>query len=128
MTKVVFPTSKDIYIEVNGQKLAVVEGYRARSTKENRLIEAFGQAQPVGVAGGRVRYAVALSRVAVCTAELADGVSFYELSNFNLVIVQPDKRIVYTGCEWDEIEESAGLNDTVLENVTLTALRRMEMR
>mgnify|MGYP000364564448 CR=1 FL=1 len=26
-----FPTSRDIYLEVNGRKLAVVEGYKAHS-------------------------------------------------------------------------------------------------
>lgn len=125
--KVNFPTSRDIYLEANGRKLAVVEGYRARSTRENRVVEAFGEAQPVGVLTGRERHVVTLSRVCACESAVSDGVSFYGLSGFNLCVVKPDKRIVYAGCEWVDIEESAGLNDTVLENVTITALRRLEL-
>ena len=32
MLNITFPTSKDIYLEVNGKKLAVVESYKAKST------------------------------------------------------------------------------------------------
>jgi len=43
------------------------------------------------------------------------------------VIVKPDRRIIYSGCEWNEISESAGINDTVLEGVSLIASHRMEL-
>ncbi len=55
------------------------------------------------------------------------GSAFFELSGFNLVIVKPDRRITYSGCEWNEISESAGINDTVLEGVSLIASHRMEL-
>ena len=35
-----FPTSRDIYLEVNGRKLAVVEGYKAHSARESHYVEA----------------------------------------------------------------------------------------
>ena len=41
-----FPTSRDIYLEVNGRKLAVVEGYKAHSARESHYVEAFGSAEP----------------------------------------------------------------------------------
>ena len=44
-----FPTSRDIYLEVNGRKLAVVEGYKAHSARESHYVEAFGSAEPVGL-------------------------------------------------------------------------------
>ena len=47
MTNLFFPTSEDIYLEVNGRRLAVVESYRARSTRRNRYVEAFGEEEPV---------------------------------------------------------------------------------
>ena len=43
-----FPTSRDIYLEVNGRKLAVVEGYKAHSARERHYVEALGSAEPVG--------------------------------------------------------------------------------
>ncbi len=35
-----------------------------------------------------------------------DGINFHELSDFSLVIVKPDRRIVYTGCNWSRIDEN----------------------
>ena len=36
-----FPTSSDIYLEVEGKKVAVVQSYTARSTKTSRTVEAY---------------------------------------------------------------------------------------
>lgn len=127
MLNITFPTSKDIYIEVNGKKLAVVESYKAKSTCESQYIEAFGQNEPVGAIPGRIRHTIELSRVYVCEENPNSKVNFYELNNFNLVIVKPDRKIIYSGCEWSGINESASINNTVLENVTLIASKRMEV-
>ena len=35
-----FPTSSDIYLEVNGVKAAVVQSYTARASKTSRAVEA----------------------------------------------------------------------------------------
>ena len=48
------PTSADISIEVNGQKVAAAQSYRVQSARESRYIEAFGSREPVGTVGGRV--------------------------------------------------------------------------
>lgn len=127
MASIQFPTSQDIYLEINGKKLAVVESYRAKTTKESRYVEAFGEGQPVGVVGGRVRHRIELSRVCALSAATGDGVDMYTLSDFNLVIVKPDRRIVYSGCEWYDISESAGLSDTVAEKISIVASKRMEL-
>ena len=41
-----FPTSSDIYLEVNGVKAAVVQSYTARASKTSRAVEAFGEVEP----------------------------------------------------------------------------------
>ena len=41
-----FPTSSDIYLEVDGTKVAVVQSYSARSDKTSRAVEAFGEEEP----------------------------------------------------------------------------------
>jgi len=120
-----FPTSNDIYIEINGQKLAVAQGYKARTTRESRYVEAFGSAEPVGAVGGRVNHQLELSRVCVCDGALGDGVNFHELSGFNVVIVKRDKKIIFSGCEWAAIDENAALG--VLESVSIVATRRIEL-
>lgn len=126
MAKINFPTSRDIYLEVNGKKLAVVESYHARTSQESRYVEAFGEEEPVGTVGGRKKHTIELSRV-VMTGGGAEQIDLYSLAAFNLVIVRPDKRIVYSGCEWLELEESAALNDTVVERASIVAAKRMEL-
>ena len=84
-----FPTSADIYLELDGRKIAVVQSYRAK-------------------------------------AAISDGIDFYNLTDFSLVICKPDRKVIYSGCEWSGIQEDGELNATVAERVTLTAARRIE--
>ena len=37
-----FPTSSDIYLEIDGRKVAVVQSYAAKSTRSSQNVEAFG--------------------------------------------------------------------------------------
>ena len=119
------PTSADISIEVNCQKVAAAQSYRVQSARESRYIEAFGSREPVGTVGGRVQHKIELTRVCLCQTE---GIDFYNLSGFNLVIVQPDCKIIYSGCEWAGITETAALGDVMVESVTVAAAKRMELR
>ena len=38
-----FPTSADIYLELDGRKIAVVQSYRAKAAKSSKNIEAFAR-------------------------------------------------------------------------------------
>ena len=42
-----FPTSCDIYLELEGRKVAVVQSYTAKATKSSQVVEAFGESEPV---------------------------------------------------------------------------------
>ena len=125
MAYLTFPTSKDIYLELDGRRLATAQSYKAKTTRESRYVEAFGAAEPVGTVGGRVRHVVELTRVVVSPA--AD-VDFHALDDFNVVIVRPDGKIIYSGCQFTAIDESAPLGDLVYETLTLVARSRMEVR
>ena len=120
-----FSTSAQISIEVNGKRLAVAQSYRARTIRESRTVEAFGSREPVGAMSGRTTHQIELSRVQLLDEALGDGIDFYGLSDFTLVIAKPGQRVIYSGCEWSGIDESAGLGSVVLESVTLIAVRRM---
>lgn len=128
MEQVKIPTSADIYLEIGGVKVAVVQSYRAVTTRESRNIEAFGQAEPVAAIRGLSNYTLELSRLYATDTAISDGISFYDMEDFSLVIVKPDRRVIYTGCQWKRLEESAELGATVLEKVTLTAAGRMETK
>ena len=124
MALVSIPTGADIYLEVNGRKVAAAQSYRVKSSRESRYIEAFGSTEPVGTVGCRVKHWIELSRVCLNQKE---GLDFYELSGFNLVIVLPDSKIIYTGCEWADITQAASVGEVVLEKVSLVASRRIKL-
>lgn len=122
-----FPTSSDIYLEVDGTRIAVVQSFRARTTKTSIEVEAFGEAEPVATVPGQSKHVVELSRLYATDEAIQDGIDFYSLSGFSLVICKPDRKIIYSDCQWSSIEENATLGSMVLEKVTLVASRRIEM-
>ena len=86
MAAVKIPTSADIYLEVNGVRVAVVQSYKVTATRSN----------------------------------------FAELDNFSLVVCKPDRNVIYSGCQWSRLEESAEVGGNVMEKVTIEAARRTE--
>ena len=126
MAEISFPTGSDIYLEVNGRRLAVAQGYKAKTTKESRYVEAFGSREPVGAVDGRVKHVLELTRVCATGAAKADQVDFYNLEDFNVVIVRPDRKVIYSGCQWSDIYEAAQAGDLLFETVTIVASKRLE--
>lgn len=122
----VFPTSKDIYFELNGKKVAVVQNYNTSYQKEDKEVDAFGQSDPVGFTPGKKSYTIRITKAYVTDVAIKDGISFYDLDNFEFVIVKPDKRIVYSGCSITAIEEEGSLNDIIAENISIRAIKRRE--
>ena len=55
-----FPTSADIYLELDGRKIAVVQGYTARASKSSQSVEAFGESEPVATIEGQRKYTLEL--------------------------------------------------------------------
>ena len=127
MALINIPTSADIYIEVNGRRVAAAQSYKVTSARESRYIEAFGSQEPVATVGGRIKHKIQLTRVELCGA-LEDGVDFYGLEDFNLGIVKPGRKVIYSGCQWAEITQGASVNEVVLESAVLVASRRMALR
>ena len=121
-----FPTSSDIYLEANGKKIAVVQNYRSVSKRTEKTIEAFGEAEPVATIASQKAYQLELTRLYATDEAISDGISFYDLEDFSLVIVKPERRVVYTGCNWSRIAETGQLSETVAEEITLVAAKRVE--
>ena len=123
-----FPTSSDIYLEAEGKKIAVVQSYRAKANRNSITVEAFGESEPVATIEGPKSYTIELTRLYATDEAISDGIDFYSISDFSLVIVKPDRRIVYTGCRWSGIEESGELGQTVQEKITVAAAKRVETK
>ncbi len=126
MSVIGFPTSSDIYIEADGKKIAVVQSYKAAAKRSEQVIEAFGEAEPVATIASQRSYKLELTRLYATDEAISDGINFHELSDFSLVIVKPDRRVVYTGCEWSEIAESGELSEMVAEKITVISSHRVE--
>ena len=114
-----FPTSADIYLELDGRKIAVVQSYRAKAAKSSKNIEAFGESEPVATIEGQKSYTVELTRLYATDTAISDGIDFYNLTDFSLVICKPDRKVIYSGCEWSGIQEDGELNATVAERAIL---------
>ena len=121
-----FPTSSDIYLEVNGTKVAVVQSYTAKATKSSQSVEAFGESEPVATIEGQKKYTLELTRLYATDDAVSDGINFYDLRDFSLVICKPDRKIIYSGCEWSTIQEEGQLNAMVAEKITVVASKRIE--
>ena len=120
------PMSCDIFLEANGKKVAVVQSYRAAAKKTERNIEAFGEREPVATIASQTTYTLELTRLYATDSAISDGIRFHDLSDFSLVIVKPDRRVVYTGCNWKSIDENGTVGDVVAEKITLVAAHRVE--
>ena len=121
-----FPTSADIYLELEGKKVAVVQGYTARASKSSRFVEAFGESEPVAAINGQRKYTLELTRLYATDDAVSDGINFYDLEDFSVVICKPDRKVIYSGCQWSDIQEEGQLNAMVAEKVSLVASKRIE--
>ena len=121
-----FPTSSDIWLELDGQKVAVVQSYNCKTTRSSYSVEAFGEEEPVATVQGPQSYVIQLTRLYATDRAIADGLNFYELKNFSLVICKPDRKVIYSDCQWSDIQEDAKLGGMVMEKLTLVARSRME--
>ena len=122
------PTSSDIYLEVNGRKVAVVQSYTAQSSRTSTQVEAFGESEPVAAIPGQTRHQLELTRIYATDEAMADGIRFHDLEDFSLVICKPDRRVIYSGCQWSRIGESGTLGASVMEKITVVAGQRLEVR
>ena len=121
-----FPTSADIYLELDGKKVAVVQGYTAKASKSSKNVEAFGESEPVATIEGQRKNTLELTRQYATDDAVSDGINFYDLRDFSLVICKPDRKIIYSGCEWSTIQEDGQLNAMVAEKITVVASKRIE--
>lgn len=122
-----FPTSSDIYLEVNGTKVAVVQSYTSKASKTSQAVEAFGEEEPVATVQGQTLHTLELTRLYATDEAIRDGLDFYSLSNFSLVICKPDRKIIYSNCQWNNISEVGTLGNMVVEKVSVVAAKRIEM-
>ena len=121
--QVLLPKKQQIWVEVNGERLATAQSLKCTSVKNRKAVYAFGQAEPVAWLERPTVYRVELSRLA-CTAKTSQ-MTLHKLSGFHLVTVQDGVPVVYTGCEWEELEEAQSTAEPIwMERAVLLAAQR----
>ena len=120
-------TSDDIFFEVNGRRIAGVESYSTKYTNDVKMVDAFGQSTSIGYTIGSKKYTIDISRVYLEDTAIADGIDFYNLTDFdfNFVITKNGIRTVYKNCIISDISEDGSLKDKVAEKISLMALDRV---
>ena len=120
-----FPTSSDIYLEVDGVKVAVVQSYSAKASKTSSAVEAFGE-RAGGHRAGPDQPCAGADPVVRHRRGHPGRHRLYGLSGFSLVICKPDRKIIYSDCQWSSISEAGTLGAMVVEKVTIVASKRIE--
>ena len=108
------PTTADTYLEVDGVRVAVVQSYRRRAGEQGHL-----RVRPAGTGDDDSR---AEPVYAGADADLRDGRGDSrraELCGYGeevfTVICKPHRNVIYTGCQWKSLQESAEVGGNVLE-------------
>ena len=122
-----FPTSSDIYLELDGKKVAVVQSYACKATRTSTAVEAFGEDEPVATIQGPQNHVIELTRLYATDDAIADGLDFYGIKDFSLVICKPDRKVIYSNCHWSSVQENAELGAMVVEKLTVIARHRVEV-
>ena len=105
----------------------MVQSYSVRSTRSSSVVEAFGEDEPVATVQGPAQHVIEVTRLYATDQAIADGLNFHDLSGFSLVICKPDRKIIYSDCQWSAIQETGTLGAMVLEKVTVAAAKRIEV-
>jgi hypothetical protein len=114
---------KEVYLELNGKKLATADSYSAQAVQQSRTITAWGEQEPICTAAGAIGYDITLKNVSP-----ESGSDLYAEANFNLVITRPGSKVVYSGCRWKNISGTGGAGNQLCRSMQLTAAKRDEQK
>lgn len=119
-------TSNDIFLSIDGKRIAGVQSYSTKMSNETKFVDAFGHKTPIGYTVGKKNFTIDLTRVFLEDTSIKDGIDFYALADadFQLVIDRNGKIVTYSSCIVSELSEDANLNDTVQEKMQIMALER----
>lgn len=101
-------SSYDIYIEHDGQRVAVVQSYTMRPIKE-------------------LRYLIEMNKICVTDEAIRNDLNINNFAGFSFVVCKPDRNIIYTDCKWVYSDESMPLCSISIEKATAIAEKRIEV-
>lgn len=93
------PTCNEISVEQNGKAIAVAQSYCVTTLAYKPSV-------------------ITLSRV----CPLPDS-TIKDWNGFNIIIIKPDRKIIYSGCEWKSITRDGA----IIESMEITCEKRIEI-
>lgn len=122
MDRYAFLRGPDVFIEVEGKRVAGAQNYRVKTSRQRRFVRSYFEDEAAALVPGCPEHEIELERLSLL--ELGDFIDFYNLSGFRVVIKKPGCEICFDDCEWVEITEGADVNKGVIEKVTVVSAKR----
>lgn len=110
--------TEPVSVWINGVRAGAVESWSAVSERQFYAVESMEEQLPKALLPYGEQYRVTLTRL------FLDGGVFFALSGFRLMLQEGDRRILFSGCEWQEIEEKSDVHGPITVWAVLTAKNR----
>ena len=115
----VFP--EDISVWINGEEIGAVKGWSSVSQRELYEVQAMEEQEPKALLPYGEHHRVTLDRLSSAVpGELR------ALSDFRITLKEKGRNVLFSGCEWQELEEEMGLSGPAVIRAVLTARSREE--
>lgn len=115
----VFP--EDISVWINGEEIGAVKGWSSVSQRELYEVQAMEEQEPKALLPYGEHHRVTLDRL----SSDAPG-ELRALSDFRITLKEKGRNVLFSGCEWQELEEEMGLSGPAVIRAVLTARSREE--
>lgn len=115
-------TGASVLVSINNAPVGAAQCVRMVSKREVREALPLAATAADTLLTGPAAHTIELTRLQM--EGLEDAMDFYSLSGFTLETAFPNRRIVYSGCEWVELEETAKPDEIVLDKAVIAACSR----
>lgn len=124
MKKLSLISPKDIYIEINGLRVAGVKNYRVNIARDVYKIYSFKELQPVKIIPLSTSFNIELLKISLL--EHITKSDFLNLSNFNLIIAKPKVHLIFSDCNWTSFSETIDSDNSVIKSLSLVSTKRIK--
>ncbi len=98
-SSLLFPETASVWI--NGEKIGAVKGWSSSFQRQLYAVESMEEQEPCALLPYAPRYRITLDRLSAAAANLSS------LHNFRILFKDSKKTVLFTQCEWVEIQEES---------------------
>ena len=113
--------TQEYWVEINEQPVGILQGFTEHLQREIKVHHGCGSAEPTALQGGAESYGLQLRHLRTEESETED---FWNLHQFSLTLISPERRICYSGCEVQELRLQADEKGSFVEEMSLVACGR----